>query len=227
MPQGSYVTDETIGKVDDEVRSDETVQYIAKGNSLDAKYQGSTTSYNNTKGWPRAVATDQRVFFKVPKVLNTKVESVRYNELSAADIGSSGLSGTEMKLRTIQGKTFVFKADEPGEAELKEMIEFIRGQITGQPEPESNTSSTTNTTTSATTSSSSERADLHKTESCIECNEGVSEGVTRCPHCGYNPSDHKKWVYIHGLLCCTVILFPISFFKARAHGKKARKGVTG
>ena len=31
MPQGNYVTDETIGKVENEVWNDESVQYIAKG----------------------------------------------------------------------------------------------------------------------------------------------------------------------------------------------------
>lgn len=222
MSQGSYVTQERIGKIDDELWDDETVQYIARGNSVKAKFQGSTTSFDNTKGWPRLVATDQRVFFKVPKVFNTKVESVDYNDLSAADLGSSGMSGTQIKLRTIRGKTYVFKADEPGDVELEEMVDFIREQITDQPEPKSDTSSTTTTTSSAT-----DQADLHKTESCIECGEGVSEGVSRCPHCGYNPGDHKKWMYIHVLLSATIILFPISFFKARAHGKKARKGVTG
>jgi hypothetical protein len=239
MPQGSYVTDDTLGKVDDEVRSDETVQYIAKGNSLDAKYQGSTTSYNNTKGWPRMVATDQRVFYKVPKVFNTKVESVEYSNLSAADLGSSGLSGTEIKLRTVRGKTYTFKADEPGDAELEEMVEFIREQISNQSGPEtqsasSDTTSPSSTTASQSTTSSSDRADLHKTESCVECGESVSEGIERCPNCGYNPDAHNKWRAIHSVLAgvsfITIIGIPLAvwfYLKAKGHRKKVKAGVTG
>ena len=230
MSEGSYVTEERIGKIDDELRDNETVQYIAKGNSLDAKYQGSTTNYNNTKGWPRLVATDKRVFFKVPKVLNTKVESVEYNELSGADLGSSGLSGTEIKLRTIQGKTFVFKADEPGDVELEELVDFIREQITDQPEAESQTTSTTSTNTG----SSSDRAELHKTESCVECGESVSEGISRCPNCGFNPGEHKKRFYIHALLAgisgatlVGLVIVPFFVWKSRKHRKKYKQGVTG
>lgn len=128
MAKGSYVSDKRIGKVVDEVWADETVEFIAKGNNVKAKYQGSTTSFDHTKGWPRLVATNQRVFIKVPKLLKTKVESVDYDDLSAADLGSSGLTGTQLKLRTIQGKTYIFRADEPGDAELEQMVDFIRSK---------------------------------------------------------------------------------------------------
>ncbi|WP_436900244.1 PH domain-containing protein [Halovenus halobia] len=217
MPQGNYVTDDTLGKVESEVWSDETVNYIAKGSgNVKAKFQGSTSKLSSTKGWPRMVATDQRVFIKIPQITGSKVEEVQYEDLSAADIGSSGLTGTQIKLRTIRGKTYTFKADEPGDAELEEMVDYIREQISNHQPAEQ-----------ATSSGSANRADLHKTESCVECGEGVSEGVSRCPHCGFNPSDHKKWRWIHVALCMTVVLIPISLPKARAHAKKAKGGVTG
>jgi hypothetical protein len=168
-------------------------------------------------------------------VFNTKVESVEYSDLSAADRGSSGLSGTEIKLRTVQGKTFVFKADEPGEAELEEMVEFIRGQITNQSSPEPDSPSTTSPSSSATrTTSTDDRAELHKTESCVECGESVNEGVSRCPNCGYDPSNIKskqrKNSLIGGILCATIIGIPLGILyirRARKQAKKAKRGVTG
>ena len=227
MPQGSYVTDETIGKVDSEVWSDESVQYITKGSgNVKESFQGSTTKHSSTKGWPRMVATDQRVFIKIPQLTGSTVESVNYQDLSAADIGSSGLTGTQMKLRTIRGKSYTFKADEPGDAELEEMMDYIREQISNHQPAEQATPSTG--------SASTNRADLHKTASCIECGEGVNEGATRCPNCGYDPSDYKskqrKNSLIGGLLCATIIGIPLGALyirRARKQGKKAKRGLTG
>lgn len=227
MAQGNYVTDKRIGKVDSEIWDEETVQFIAKGNDVKAKYQGSTTNFDNTKGWPRLVATDQRVFIKVPKLLNTKVESIGYDDLSAADLGGSGITGTEIKLRTIQGKTYTFRADEPDDTEIEEMVEFIRSRITGEQQTEPSPSSTASST-------SPDRAELHKTESCVECGESVSDGVNRCPHCSYDPEAHRKWWWIHtlliGLLWATIIGIPFSiipFLKSRKHSKKYKQGVSG
>jgi hypothetical protein len=227
MVQGSYVTDETIGKVDDEVWSDESVQYIAKGSgNVVESFQGSTTKHASTKGWPRIVATNQRVFIKTPQFTGSTVESVDYQDLTAADIGSSGLTGTEMKLRTFRGKTYTFNADEPGDAELEEMMNYIRKQISNdQPAEES---------TSSTDSASANRADLHKADSCVECGESVNEGVSRCSNCGYDPADYKekfrKNFLIGTVLCSTVIGIPLGILYLRRAFKqagKAKKGVTG
>ena len=230
MAQGSYVTDKRIGKVDDELWDDEAVEFIARGNDVKSKYQGSETSYDNTKGWPRLVATDQRVFIKVPKLLNTKVESIDYSDLSAADIGSSGITGTQIKLRTIQGKTYIFRADEPDNPELEQMVDFIRSQITGEQQTKSEPSASTTTTST----SFPDRAELHQTESCVECGESVSDGVSRCPNCGFNPSKHKTWFYIHvvlsGVSAATIIgilILPFFIWKARKHRQKYRGGVAG
>lgn len=221
MSKGNYVSDETVGKVDGELRPEEEVQYIARGNKVEQSYRGSTESIDFLKGRPWLVATDQRVVLKIPKIMSSRIESFEYDELAGADLGNSGMTGTRVKFRTIQGKDYSFRADKPDDTELEMMTEFMRERVDGQQAPESDTGTTT------TASSSSNRADLHKTESCIECGEGVSADVSRCPHCGYDPSDHKTWLYIHVLLSGTIVLLPISFFKARAHAKKARKGVTG
>lgn len=233
MAIGNYVTEKQIGKVEDIFWDDEQVEFIAKGNNVTAKYQGSTESFDNTKGWPRMVATDQRVFIKVPKLLNTKVESLGFDELSAADTGSSGLTGTEIKLRTVRGKTYIFKADEPGEAEIEEMVNYIRDQLTGEkPSETDNSNFESNSTTQM--SSGTARSAARKTESCVKCGESVSDGVSRCSNCGYNPGEHRKWLYIHlvltAVLILTVVGIPLGIFtylKARKHNKLYKRGVTG
>ena len=228
MPQGNYVTDETIGKVDGELRADEEVQYLARGNDVEVSYRGSTDNLNYLRGRPRLVATDQRVFLKVPKTMSNRVDSFEYDELAGADLGNSGLSGTRVKFRTVQGKDYSFRADKPDGAELEQMVEFMREQASGQQSTQSETGST------PTASSTADRADLHKTESCVECGEGVSEGVSRCPNCGYDPGDHKTWFYIHALLAGLVsitivglLIAPVFWWKGRKHRKKYKRGVTG
>jgi len=226
MSQGGYVTDETIGKVNDEVWGDESVQYIAKGSgNVTESFQGSTTKHSSTKGWPRMVATDRRVFIKIPQLTGSKAESVDYEDLSAADVGSSGLTGTQIKLRTVRGKTYSFKADEPGDAELEEMVDYLRGQISNQQTTDSESPST------HTSSSTADRADLHKTASCVECGEAVSEGVSRCSNCGYAPSEHKKWALVHlilGTFSAPTVVGPFVFgWKMAGHWKKYKRGVTG
>jgi len=70
----------------------------------------------------------------------------------------------------------------------------------------------------------------------IECRECKSEletaEVTRCPHCGYDPSDYKskqrKNSIIGGICCATIIGIPIGILfirRARKQGAKAKKGV--
>lgn len=229
MSQGSYVNEKRIGKVDDELWSDETVEFIAKGNGVKVKYQNTSDSLDHTKGWPRLVATDRRVFIKVPKLISTKIESVDYEDLSAADLGSSGITGTQIKLRTNAGKTYIFKADEPDDTELRQMVDFIQSKITGEPQSEGEQSSTATPSPSPT-----DTDQLSKTESCVECGEGVSDGVARCPNCGFDPSDHKTWFWIHvfltGLLWATLVGIPfsiITILKGRKHRQKYSGGVTG
>jgi hypothetical protein len=228
MPQGSYVTDETIGKVEDELRPDEEVQYIARGNDVKVKYRGSSESLDYIRGRPRLVVTDQRVFIKVPKFINTHVESFEYDQLTGADLGNSGMSGTRVKFRTVQGKDYSFRADKPEDTELEMMAEFMRERVSGQQTAQSETDST------PTGSSTADRDDLHKAQSCVECGESVSEGVERCPNCGYNPGEHKKWFYIHALLAgvsgATIVgllIAPFFWIKGRKHRKKYKRGVTG
>lgn len=227
MAQGSYVTEKSVGKVEDVLRSDEEVQFIAKGNKVKVKFQGSTDGINHTRGWPRLVATDRRVFIKVPRFIFTKVESVPYTDLSAANTGSSGLTGTEIKLRTVEGKTLIFRATDPNDSELKQLIDYLHNQITsGQGSEDIETPSTGTTP--------QQQEDLRQTETCIECNQSVSGGVNRCPNCGFNPAEHKKWMYLHSVLAGVsamtiigLIIAPVFLKKARGHGKKYRGGVTG
>ncbi|MDS0280562.1 PH domain-containing protein [Haloarcula onubensis] len=221
MPQGSYVTDKTIGKVEDEVRADEEVQFIARGNDVEVSYRGSTDNLNYIRGRPRLVVTDQRVFLKIPKTIGTNVESFEYDEIAGADLGNSGLTGTRVKFRTVQGKDYSFRADKPDDSELEMMVEFMREQASGERPQTSGSAGST-------------PADFHQTESCIECGEGVNEGVSRCPNCGYDPSDYKskqrKNSLIGGILCATIIGIPLGILyirRARKQGKKAKRGVTG
>ncbi|MFT4883554.1 MAG: ribosomal protein L37E [Natronomonas sp.] len=80
-------------------------------------------------------------------------------------------------------------------------------------------------------SSSSDRADLHKTESCIRCGESVSEDATRCSNCGYDAADHEKRALIHlvlGTVSFPTIIGPVVFgWKAGGHWKKHKRGITG
>lgn len=68
---------------------------------------------------------------------------------------------------------------------------------------------------------------------CRECGSELdSADVSRCPHCGYDPGEHKKWFWIHvllsGVLAATligIILIPFTIWKARKHRGKYRQGV--
>jgi len=68
---------------------------------------------------------------------------------------------------------------------------------------------------------------------CRECGgELETADVSRCPHCSYDPDDHKTWWWIHtgliGLLWATIIGIPFSiipFLKSRKHSKKRKQGV--
>jgi len=68
---------------------------------------------------------------------------------------------------------------------------------------------------------------------CRECGSEVeSDAISRCPHCGYNPGEHRKWFYIHvllsGVLWATLIGIPVSIItilKGRSHRKKSKQGV--
>jgi ribosomal protein L37E len=68
---------------------------------------------------------------------------------------------------------------------------------------------------------------------CRKCgSELETANVSRCPHCGYDPGEHKKWFWIHvllsGVLAATlvgIILIPFTILKARSHRKKSKQGV--
>jgi ribosomal protein L37E len=68
---------------------------------------------------------------------------------------------------------------------------------------------------------------------CRACGSEVdSDSISRCPHCGFDPAEHKKWFWIHvllsGVLWATLIGIPfsiITILKARSHRKKSKQGV--
>ncbi|KOX94867.1 hypothetical protein AMS69_03125 [Haloarcula rubripromontorii] len=221
MPEGNYVTNKTVSKVEDELRADEEVQYLARGNKVEQSYRGSTEKLGYLRGRPWLVVTDQRVFLKIPKAMSSHVDSFEYDELAGADLGNSGMTGTRVKFRTVQGKDYSFRADKPEDTELEMMVEFMREQASGQ-------------RSTGAAPSGSHSADLHQTESCIECGQGVSEGVSRCPNCGFNPAAHNKWRAIHSVLAgfsfITIVGIPLAiwfYLKAKSHRKKVKGGVTG
>jgi hypothetical protein len=218
MTRGSYVTPATTGKVEDELRADEEVQFIARGNKIERSYRGSTETLGYLRGRPWLVATGRRVFLKIPKAMSNDIDSFAYDELAGADLGNGGLTGTRVEFRTVRGEDYSFRADKPAAPELEMMAEFVRERASGQQSPGDAPPASADPT-------------RHQTQSCRECGGGVNEDVSRCPNCGFAPADHKKWALIHlllGTVSAPTVVGPLLFgLKMASHWRKYRRGVTG
>lgn len=223
MPTGNYVTDKTIAKVEDQIRSGEEVKFLARGNKVYESYQGSKDSIDYVKGKPRLAVTDSRLFIKIPKIMNSKILSYDFSEIGGMDIGDSGMTGTVVNFRTSGGKDYTFRADKPEEVELKQLAEYVRSQLSQtDATPNQNTNSQNNQSDMSTPTA--QNADSRKTASCVECGAAVGEHASQCPNCGYDGPEHMKWLIIHLVLAIVTIptlVGPVIFgWKVGTHFKK-------
>lgn len=141
-PQGDYVTRERFKKIGDVLDADERVHYITRGTTVDVEGSGAGSSLfgddrsrkSGTSGYVRAAITDRRVAIKVPQFLGNDERSVPYSNITSVDL-DTGLINKRLTLQTA-GQTYHVEVQEPGKAEVRDAVRFIRQKISEANQPQ-------------------------------------------------------------------------------------------
>lgn len=141
-PVGTYVTEDRFNKISDILDPDEIIHYITRGTTVDVEGSSAGSSLfgddrsrkTGTRGYVRAVITNQRVAIKVPQVLGNDERSIPYDSITSADL-DTGLVNKRITLQT-PGQTYHIEAQEPGKQEVREAVRFIRQKRTEANQPD-------------------------------------------------------------------------------------------
>lgn len=129
-PQGEYVTEERVAKLDGILDEGESVHYLTKGSKVTVKGDGSGFGGNDketkagTKGKVRAAFTDGRVAIKIPQLTGSDEQTIPYDTVTSVDL-DSGLVTKELKLQT-EGYSYEIKVEDPGKEECRDITKFVR-----------------------------------------------------------------------------------------------------
>lgn len=128
-PQGEYVTEKRVAKLDGILDEGENVHYLTKGSKVTVKGEGSgfggdTETKAGTKGKVRAAFTDKRIAIKIPQLTGSDEQTIPYDTITSVDL-DTGLVTKEIKLQT-EGYSYEIKVEEPGKDECRDVTKFVR-----------------------------------------------------------------------------------------------------
>jgi hypothetical protein len=133
-PIGGYVNQERINKIEDVLDKNENVHYITRGGTMDveggsgqSKFGNDRGRKNSLRGYVRAVFTQKRIVVKVPQWLGNDERTIPYRNISSINL-DTGLVNKRFTLRA-SGGTYHIEATEPGKAECRDIISFVREKM--------------------------------------------------------------------------------------------------
>lgn len=139
-PQGEYITEKRLRKIDSALEDGESVHYMTAGSTIDAEGDGAGQSLfgddrsrkSGTTGFVRTAFTDDRVVIKIPQVTGNDRRIVPYNNITSVDV-DTGLVKKRISLQT-KGHTYHIEVDKPGKDECREICSFVREKMREQQE---------------------------------------------------------------------------------------------
>lgn len=141
-PQGEYVTEKRVGKIEDVLEDGEPVHYLIRCNKFETRGAGAGGVFGSmnsdvetgSKGYVRAAFTDNRVVVKIPQLMGNDERSIPYDTISTAQF-DKGMMKSKITLQTA-GAAYEIYGVKPGKDELREALKFVREKIKEAKQPD-------------------------------------------------------------------------------------------